>query len=104
MQIQEIIESFKAAILENGVTPPETIVGDGNLHRFKIDGKLNGAYVLHLDGRAAGYFEDFKQGKSKAGKWIVNFNRYQLLSADPSLLIANAKKPSATPKKRPSTK
>ena len=56
------IEQFKNAMLDNGITPPEFIIGDGQLHRFKIDGKLNGAYALHLDGRAAGYFQDFKQG------------------------------------------
>lgn len=41
---------------------PENIIADRTLHRFKIDGKTNGAYCLHLDGRPAGYFEDFKQG------------------------------------------
>lgn len=56
------IDHFKNAMLDAGITPPDAIIGDGVLHRFKIDGKLNGAYVLHLDGRAAGYFEDFKQG------------------------------------------
>jgi putative DNA primase/helicase len=56
------INQFKNAMQDSGITPPDTIIGDGNLHRFKINGKLNGAYVLHLDGRAAGYFQDFKQG------------------------------------------
>jgi len=41
---------------------PENIIADRTLHRFKIDGKTNGTYCLHLDGRPAGYFEDFKQG------------------------------------------
>ncbi len=56
------IDQFKNAMLDAGVPPPEVIIGDGQLHRFKIDGKLNGAYVIHTDGRAAGYFQDFKQG------------------------------------------
>jgi putative DNA primase/helicase len=56
------IGQFKQAMLDAGITPPDTIIADGQLHRFKIDGKLNCAYILHLDGRAAGYFEDFKQG------------------------------------------
>ncbi|WP_262967167.1 toprim domain-containing protein [Methylobacter psychrophilus] len=60
--MQNIIEQFKNAMLDNFINPPETVIGDGQLHRFKIEGKLNGAYVLHTDGRAAGYFEDFKQG------------------------------------------
>ncbi len=56
------VQDFKNAMLDAGITPPDNLIGDGKLHRFKIDGKLNGAYVLHLDGRAAGYFQDFKQG------------------------------------------
>ena len=60
--MHNIIEQFKNAMLDNFINPPEAIIGDGHLHRFKIDGKLNGAYVLHMDGRAAGYFQDFKQG------------------------------------------
>lgn len=64
----EIIDSFKQAMLDVGITPPDEIIPDGHLHRFKIDGKLNGAYVLHLDGRAAGYFQDFKQGIKETWK------------------------------------
>lgn len=59
--MQNTIDEFKNAMLDHGVIPPDHIIGDGLLHRFKIDGKLNGAYVLHLDGQPAGYFEDFKQ-------------------------------------------
>lgn len=55
------ILQFKTAMLDAGITPPVLIIGDGQLHRFKIEGKLNGAYKLHLDGRPAGYFKDFKQ-------------------------------------------
>lgn len=54
---------FMAAMLDNLGYAPESIIGDGSLHRTKdSNGKTNGAYVLHLDGRAAGYFQDFKQG------------------------------------------
>ena len=67
------IEHFKNAMRDAGINPPETIIGDDNLHRFKIDGKLNGAYVLHLDGRAAGYFQDFKQGIKQNWKLEGNF-------------------------------
>lgn len=64
------IEQFKNAMLNVGITPPDEIIPDGKLHRFKIDGKLNGAYVLHLDGRAAGWFQDFKQGIKE--KWKLD--------------------------------
>lgn len=69
----DVVEQFKTAMLDAGITPPETIIGDGQLHRFKIDGKLNGAYVLHLDGIAAGYFEDFKQGIKHTWKQTWKF-------------------------------
>jgi putative DNA primase/helicase len=66
----EEIEQFKLSMMEAGITPPESIIPDGALHRFKIDGKLNGWYSLHLDGRAAGSFGDWKQGIKQ--KWKLN--------------------------------
>jgi putative DNA primase/helicase len=78
--MQYTIESFKTAMQEAGITPPENIIGDDNLHRFKIDGKLDGAYVLHLDGRAAGYFQDFKQGIKQ--NWKLEGNFKQLTDAE----------------------
>ena len=69
------IESFKAAMLDAGITPPDIIIGDSTLHRFKIDGKLTGAYLLHLDGRPAGYFQDFKQGIKQNWKLNGEFKR-----------------------------
>ena len=65
----EAIESFKNAMLDNIGYAPNDIIGDGNLHRVKDNnGKLNGAYVLHLDSRAAGYFECFKQNIKQSWK------------------------------------
>ncbi len=65
----EAIESFKNAMLDNIGYAPNDIIGDGNLHRVKDNnGKLNGAYVLHLDSRAAGYFECFKQDIKQSWK------------------------------------
>ncbi|MCD2449724.1 toprim domain-containing protein [Methylicorpusculum oleiharenae] len=64
----DIIEQFKNAMQEFGIEPPTNIVADGNLHRFKIDSKLNGAYVLHLDSKPAGFFQDFKTGVKQTWK------------------------------------
>ena len=55
-------EQFKNTMLDKIGYAPDVIIADGQLHRFKIDGKLNGWYSLHLDGRAAGSFGDWKQG------------------------------------------
>lgn len=57
------IGHFKNAMLDVGIIPPEIIIPDGHLHRSKDRyGKLSVWYVLHLDGRAAGSFGDWKQG------------------------------------------
>lgn len=69
----DAIEQFKAAMQEAGILPPENIIGDGALHRFKIEGKLNGWYSLHLDGKAAGSFGDWKQGIKERWKLAGNF-------------------------------
>jgi|APLak6261658528_1056013.scaffolds.fasta_scaffold00260_5 putative DNA primase/helicase len=58
----DAILQFRNAMIDTIGHAPDSIIGDGKLHRFKINGKLDGAYILHLDGRAAGYFQDFKQG------------------------------------------
>jgi len=60
--MNNIIESFKTAMLDAGIIPPDVVIADGSLHRFKNDqGKLNGWYRLHADGVAAGAFGDWKQ-------------------------------------------
>jgi putative DNA primase/helicase len=62
----EVIASFKAAMAAQGIATDDPIIADGQLHRIHIkghkSGSLNGAYVLHLDGHPAGYFEDFTAG------------------------------------------
>ena len=69
----DAIDQFKAAMLEAGIVPPDNIIGDGSLHRFKIDGKLNGWYILHLDGQAAGILGDWKQGIKERWKMTGKF-------------------------------
>ena len=55
---------FKNAMRDFGITPPDFIIGDGELHRFHVEGdksgSLNGWYKLHLDGRAAGIFGSWR--------------------------------------------
>lgn len=69
-----IIDEFRNAMLDSIGYAPESLIGDGNLHRIKDDnGKLNGSYVLHLDGKPAGYFQCFKQGIKQTWKMAGNF-------------------------------
>lgn len=72
--------AFQSAMLGAGITPPVEIIADGKLHRFHIEGHRhgtqNGAYVLHRDGKPAGWFQDFKSGIS--GTWKAGGGRWHL--------------------------
>jgi len=62
------IEQFRAAMLAAGLTPPDDIHADGQLHRFSSNGKPrddSGWYVLHLDGVPAGSFGCWREGFSQ---------------------------------------
>jgi len=60
------ITQFCAAMRDAGITPPDVIEADGQLHRFHQEGdkagSRNGYYVLHLDRRPAGMFGNWKTG------------------------------------------
>ena len=59
------IEQFRNAIRSAGLTPPDTIVDDGKIHRFSTNGKpthKSGWYMLHTDAVAAGAFGDWREG------------------------------------------
>lgn len=62
--MNDIIEDFKNAMRDYGITPPRQIQADGQLHRFKNEGdkSANSFYTLHLDGIAAGNFGCWKLG------------------------------------------
>ncbi len=60
-----LIDQFRTAIAESGITPPDVIEDDGLLHRFSTNGKpsnKDGWYVLHGDGVAAGSFGCWRTG------------------------------------------
>ena len=66
MHMHDTIQNFRTAVLDAGITPPDVIEAEGQLHRFHVEGdkagSRNGYYVLHLDGRAAGMFDSWKTG------------------------------------------
>lgn len=72
----DALSAFINAMQDAGLTPtnPGEITGDGNLHRFHIEGDRkadrNGWCVLHLDGRPAGAFGSWKAGIS--GRWCAD--------------------------------
>ena len=63
----QAVEQFRQAMANAGLTPPDVIHADGQLHRFAANGKLGdkaGWYCLHGDGLPAGAFGDWRQGVS----------------------------------------
>jgi len=73
----EIVAALRDAMHKAGITPPDRIEPDGALHRFHVEGdragSLNGWYLLHLDGRAAGAFGSWKTGAWS--KWAADSGR-----------------------------
>lgn len=65
----ESIEQFRQDMQAAGIHYYGEIIADGKLHRVHFEGhkqgRKDGAYVLHLDGHPAGYFQDFTTGLSK---------------------------------------
>ena len=65
--MQQVIDQFRDAMTRAGLTPPDQIEADGQLHRFSSNGRrgdMAGWYCLHLDGLPAGVFGDWRQGFS----------------------------------------
>lgn len=59
-----LIDGFSCAMVMAGISPPDTIIADGHIHRFGALGKP-GWYVLHLDGIPAGAFGNWKTSHSE---------------------------------------
>lgn len=78
------IEQFKSAMLDAGINTQDRIIPDGKLHRFHVEGDKsgtkNGAYILHLDGKPAGFFQHFKTGT--VSKWRADGKRQSLSHAE----------------------
>ncbi|MGE5141448.1 MAG: AAA family ATPase [Rudaea sp.] len=67
---------FRDAIARAGLTPPDNIRADGELHRFASNGKRGddaGWYVFHANGIEAGCFGDWRTGQSQS--WRANIGR-----------------------------
>jgi len=80
MNHHEIIDQFRAAMAGAGMVTQDTIIADGTLRRVYVDGDKpgtkNGAYILHLNGKPAGYFEYFPAGLKQT--WTLSGKREPL--------------------------
>ena len=66
-ELSAVVQAFRDAMAGAGLTPPEVIHADGQLHRFATNGKRSDAagwYCLHGDNLPAGAFGDWRQGVS----------------------------------------
>jgi putative DNA primase/helicase len=68
---------FADAMRHAGITSTNPIIADGILHRAHVEGDRAGsrnlAYVLHIDGAPAGWFQNFKTGI--VGTWSASGKR-----------------------------
>ena len=76
-EMQSNLENFKKAIQAAGLTPPETIIPDGKIHRFSSNGKANcsaGWYVVNeCADMLVGIFGDWRTGLQS--KWCSKDQR-----------------------------
>ncbi len=73
----EALDQFRAALIARDIVPPDTIIADGRLHRCDAPGargKGDAAYLLHLDGLAAGGMENWRDGRGWQ-TWRVDLGR-----------------------------
>lgn len=84
-----ILEQFRAALRARGLEPSR-VIADGEMHRCPVEGgkkrKLDGAYLLHLDGIPAGGFENWRDGRGWEN-WRADLGR-QLSAAEEDQLRA----------------
>jgi putative DNA primase/helicase len=93
---------FRTAMLDAGLTPPDVIEADGQLHRFHVEGdkggSRNGWYALHLDGRAAGVFGSWKTGLRST--WAADGKRMSDTEREAFALLIEAAKIKAQAERR----
>ena len=64
-ELTAVVQAFRDAMAGAGLTPPDVIHADGQIHRFSTNGKRSDAagwYCLHGDNLPAGAFGDWRQG------------------------------------------
>ena len=79
----DAVNAFHTAMLNHDIIPPDNLIGDSALHRFYIEGDrkgtLNGAYILHCDGKPSGWAMSYKTGVSFT--WTLSGKREPMTAA-----------------------
>ena len=73
----DVIDEFKSALRQAGIDDPSDLLADGQLHRCDAiyrRGKHDACYLLHLDGIAAGGFQNWRDGQGWQD-WCANIGR-----------------------------
>ena len=90
---QNIIQDFKAALLDAGIQTNDHIIDDGLLHRAHVVGDKRGtknlAYILHNDSRPSGWFQHFSKGIT--GTWTANGKPRKLSAKEINQIQADRK-------------
>ena len=71
------LNAFREAIGKSGLTPPETILADGKIHRFASSADADddsGWYILFSDGLPAGSFGDWRLDLKQ--NWCAKHDRH----------------------------
>jgi phage/plasmid primase-like uncharacterized protein len=77
IHLKSAADQFRDAMTEKGLTPPDSIIGDGKLHRFSSNGRPDdeaGWYVLYDGNIAAGAFGDWRTNQA-VKSWIADIGR-----------------------------
>ena len=95
--MHEAIQGFQTELERAGIIPGE-IIADGQLHRCGTEGKPNGkdgAYVLHLDHPASGWWKNYRIGESDT--WVAS-DTHRMSAEDRQALNSRIKRDRATRK------
>lgn len=78
--LAEIVTEFTRAMLAAGIETDAHIDADGCLHRVHVvghrHGTKNAAYILHMDGCPAGWYQNFVSGIT--GTWRLDGGKWEM--------------------------
>ncbi|EAW2493110.1 bifunctional DNA primase/helicase [Salmonella enterica subsp. enterica] len=90
--LNDIIEQFRRAMLEQGIECSDQIEADGLVHRFRVkgdrSGRKNGWYILHYDQYAMGTYGCHKRYPDTQFEWRLEKGQNKLTPEEETQLKA----------------